>query len=530
MAKVLVLDGLSNEGVDILRQEGFEVDVKPPQKPDELAQIIGEYDALVVRSATKVTRQVLQAAKKLKVVGRAGAGTDNIDSEAATEAGIIVMNTPGGNTISTCEHTFALLLALCRNIPAAHQSMVEGRWDRKKFMGTELYGKTLGVIGVGRVGGAVVKRALAFEMKVLAYDPILTPLKAESLGVELVGLDELLEKSDFISVHAPKTEKTNNLITLEKMKRMKRTCRIINCARGGIVNEADLAQALREGIIAGAAVDVYVNEPPEPNPFLGVPNIIMTPHLAASTEEAQLTVAVDIARQIADYLKTGAIVNAVNVPSLDPETRKMLQPLMFLAERLGEFVAHYADEPPQAIEVEYLGEMGVTDTYPVTAAILTGFLKPVVENVNMVSAPSQLKARGIECRERRSAEISAYAFEIGVKLVSAKGKEVAVRGTLFHRTDPRICSINGMRVDARPVGHMLVCENQDVPLILGRICTTLGENGVNIANLTLGREAPGGRALTVLNLDQPIGESLLAHIRALPHVLSAKVVSLPAEL
>lgn len=525
-AKVLVLDGLSDEGVAILRSSGFDVDVKPPQKPDELAAIIGNYDALVVRSGTKVGAEALAKADRLKVIGRAGVGVDNIDQAAATEKGIVVMNTPGGNTISTCEHTFALMMALCRNIPAADASMQAGRWDRKKFMGAELCGKTLGVVGVGRIGGALAKRAMAFEMKVIAFDPIMTQLKADALGVELVSIDELIERADFISIHAPKSEKTNNMLRAEHFKRMKPNCRIVNCARGGIVNEQDLAEALKNKTIAGAALDVYTSEPFENNPFIGLDNIVMTPHLAASTDEAQLTVAVDIAHQIADYLNTGAIVNAVNVPSIDAEARAALQPLLFLAERLGQFQSAYSKGRPVEVEIEYSGDLGVSDTYPITTAILAGFLKPMVEGVNMVSAPGQMKARGITSAEKRSGAPSDYAFEIGVKVTTDLGEHV-VKGTLFHKNDPRICSIDGMRVDAKPSGHMLVCINEDVPLVCGRVCTVIGESGVNIANLTLGRAAKGGNALIVLNLDQQPSDATLDQIRQSPHVKHVGLVVLP---
>ncbi len=526
MPRVLVLDNLSEEGVDLFRKAGIEVDVKPPQKPEELAAIINDYDGLVVRSATKVTAEALASSTRLKVIGRAGVGTDNIDKAAATRKGIVVMNTPGGNTISTSEHAFALMLALCRNIPLAHVSMQEGRWDRKKFMGSELCGKTLGIIGVGRIGGSLAKRARAFEMRVLAYDPILGAMKAESLGVELVELDELIAQADFISIHAPKSDKTNNMITAAELGRMKPNCRIINTARGGIVNEADLAEALRNGAIAGAALDVYTSEPFENNPFLELDNIIMTPHLAASTDEAQLTVAVDVAQQIVDFLTTGAIVNAVNVPSLDSETRKTLQPLLYLAERLGQFQSLFVKGRPKAIEIEYIGDLGVTDTYPLTAAIVCGFLAPMVESVNMVSAPSQLQEHGVEVSEKRSPAATSYAFEIGVT-VTTDLETHNVRGTLFNRTDPRICTINGMRVDAKPEGYMLVCMNEDKPLIIGRMCTAIGEAGVNIANLMLGRDARGGHALTVLNLDAPLSEAVLEKCRNVPHVAEVRLVALP---
>ena len=525
MFRILALDNLNEEGVELFRQEGFEVDVRPPMKPAELASVINDYDGLVVRSATKITAEALEPSRRLRVIGRAGAGTDNIDKEAATRKGIVVMNTPGGNTISTCEHTFALMLALCRNIPQAHQSMMEGRWDRKSFMGTELCGKTLGVVGVGRIGGAVAKRAKAFEMRVLAFDPLLNPIKAEALGVELVTLDQLIEQSDFITIHAPKSEKTMNMFTMKEMRRMKPTCRIINCARGGIVNEQDLAEALRTGVIAGAALDVYTSEPFENNPFIGLKNIVMTPHLAASTDEAQVTVAVDIARQMIDYLKTGAIVNAVNVPSLDRETARAMEPMLFLAERLGRFQSSYVQGRPQSLEIEYVGELGITDTYPVTASILCGFLAPMVETVNMVSAPSQIKEKGIEVGEKRSPAQSSYTFEISVT-VRTDTETCNVRGTLFNGKDPRICTINGTRVDAVPEGVMLVCRNEDKPLVIGRVCTIIGEAGINIANLMLGRDVKGGTALTVLNLDQDVPADVMARITAAPHILEARLVSL----
>lgn len=526
MLRVLVLDNLSEEGVELFRKAGIETDVRLPLKEQELATIINDYDGLVVRSATKVTAAVLEHCTRLKVIGRAGVGTDNIDKDAATKRGIVVMNTPGGNTISTCEHAFALMLALCRNIPQAHQSMQEGRWDRKKFMGTELYGKTLGIIGVGRIGGAVAKRAKAFEMRVLAYDPILSSLKAESLGVELTELDELIATSDFITIHAPKSDKTNNMITAEQLRKMKPNCRIINTARGGIVNEQDLAEALRSKIIAGAALDVYTSEPFENNPFIGLDNIVMTPHLAASTDEAQLTVAVDVAKQMIDFLTTGAIVNAVNVPSLDSETRKQLQPLIYLGERLGLFQSLFVKGRPKSVEIEYIGELGVSDTYPITSAIICGFLTPMVETVNMVSAPMQLQERGIEVSEKRSVAPSNYAFEISVTVTTDLEKR-NVRGTLFNREDPRICTIDGMRVDAKPEGHMLVCANEDKPLIIGRVCTAIGEAGVNIANLMLGRDSKGGHAMTVLNLDAPLDDEVLEKCRNVPYVTEVRLVALP---
>lgn len=525
MYKVLVLDGLSDEGVTKFKEAGFETDIRGPQKLDELKAIIDDYDGLVVRSGTTVSAEALANCKRLKVIGRAGVGTDNIDKEAATQAGIVVMNTPGGNTISTCEHTFALLLALCRRIPAAHASMEAGRWDRKLFQGSELCGKVLGVIGLGRIGGEVTKRALAFDMKVIAFDPIMTQLKADALGVELVSVEELLKRADFVTVHAPKSDKTNNMIGAAQLKTMKPTARIVNCARGGIINEKDLAEALKNNVIGGAALDVYTKEPFDDNPFIGLENIVTTPHLAASTDEAQLTVAVDVAVQMVDYLTTGAISNAVNVPSLDAELRAKLKPLLDLAEALGDFQSQYMEGRPQRIEIIYNGDLDVSDTYPITTSIIMGFLKSSVENVNMVSAPAQLKERGIEISETHGTADSDYAFEIAVH-VTTDEQDHTIKGTLFQGV-PRICGVDGMHVDAKPSGEMLLCINDDVPMIIGQVCMIIGEANVNIANLTLGRSARGGKALTLLSLDEKLSEETMEKIRQIPHVLQAGTVTLP---
>jgi D-3-phosphoglycerate dehydrogenase / 2-oxoglutarate reductase len=526
MPKILVLDGLSQEGVDVFQNtDGYEVDVKPPQSVEELKAIIGEYDGLVVRSGTTVTAEALESPGKLKVIGRAGVGTDNIDKEAATNAGIVVMNTPGGNTISTCEHTFALMMSLCRNIPAAHASMDAGRWDRKKFMGTELCGKTLGIVGVGRIGGAVAKRALAFDMKVLAYDPFLTELKANALGIELVSVDEIAERSDFITIHVPKTPETDDMFNAARFKKMKPNCRIINCARGGLVNEKDLAEALKNGTIAGAGLDVYTSEPFEDNPFIGLDNIVMTPHLAASTDEAQLTVAIDVAEQIIDYLDTGAINNAVNVPSLDKETREKMAPILYLAQKLGRFQSLYIEGRPSNISIEYSGEFDVKDTYPITTSIITGFLEPKVESVNMVSAPSILDDLGISVTETRTPDDADIRFQILVT-VTTDSEKTTVGGTLFDGNSPRICMIQGTRMDAQPEGWMLVCSNDDQPLVLGKVASVIGDAQVNIANLTLGRDARGGKALTLINLDGPLAQDTIDKITALEHVNQARQVNL----
>jgi D-3-phosphoglycerate dehydrogenase / 2-oxoglutarate reductase len=526
MPKILVLDNLSQEGIDVFEKaEGFEVDVKPPQSPEELAAIIADYDGLVVRSGTKVTAESIANPGKLKVIGRAGVGTDNIDKVTATNSGIVVMNTPGGNTISTCEHTFALLFALCRNIPAAHASMDAGRWDRKKFMGSEVCGKTLGVVGLGRIGGAVAKRAQAFEMKVIAFDPILTQLKADAMGIELVSVDELAELSDFITIHVPKTPETDNMFNADRFKKMKSTARIINCARGGIVNEKELAEALKNGDIAGAGLDVYTSEPFEDNPFIGLDNIVTTPHLAASTDEAQLTVAVDVADQIIEFLDTGAINNAVNVPSLDSDAREAMGPMLYLAQRLGTFQSLYAVGRPTAIEIEYSGETDITDTYPITTSVLMGFLESKVETVNMVSAPSLLKDKGISISETRTPDDVDFGFQLKVTVTTESGKST-IGGTLFEGNEPRICTIEGTRVNAVPDGCMLVCLNDDKPLVLGRITSIIGDAQVNIANLTLGRDELGGRALTLISLDGPLNEETLNSIRETEHVNQVRQVNL----
>ncbi|MCH7996058.1 MAG: phosphoglycerate dehydrogenase, partial [Planctomycetes bacterium] len=459
MQQVVVLDSISQTGRDLLgAAEGIKYEVRTGLKGEDLRATLGEFDGAICRSGVKITAEVLQGSRRLKAIARAGVGTDNIDLAAATRAGIVVMNTPGGNTISTCEHTFALLFSLCRNIPDAHASMAAGRWDRKKFMGSEVFDKTLGIIGVGRIGSAIAKRAQAFGMKIIAYDPILTKLKADALGIELVSVDKLIERSDFITVHAPKNPDTENMIRAEHFKRMKPTCRIINCARGGIVNESDLAEALRNGTIAGAGLDVYTSEPFENNPFIGLDNVVMTPHLAASTDEAQLTVAVDIAKQMVEFLQTGTIVNAVNVPSLDRETRAALAPMLYLAEKLGLFQARYTVGRPASIEIEYRGDLGITDTYPILSAILMGFLAPKVETVNTVSAPSLLRDHGIVSSETRSPEASDYGFQINVTVVTDQ-ETVTVAGTLFGDDDPRICIIDGTRMDAVPEGWMVICMN-----------------------------------------------------------------------
>jgi len=526
MTKILCLDNVSEDGVEVFRQAGFEADIQPPQKDIEaFAALIGDYEGLVVRSGTKVTAPVIEAAHRLRVIGRAGIGTDNIDKAAATKRGIVVMNTPGGNTISTCEHAFALLFALCRNVPAAHASMQAGRWDRKAFMGSQLAGKTMGIVGIGRIGSAVAKRAQAFDMKVLAVDPLLTKMKADALGVELVNLDALVERSDVISIHAPKSDKTQGLIRAEHFERMKPTCCIVNCARGGIVNEADLAEALRNKTIAGAALDVYTSEPFDENPFIGLDNIVMTPHLAASTDEAQVLVATGVARQMVDYLTTGTIVNAVNVPSLDGETREELAGMLDLAERLGRFQAQFPQGRPKQIAIEYSGDLGVTDTYPITASVFTGFLSPLVETVNMVSAPSLLEEHGISASETRSARSVDFSFEIAVT-VTTDEETRRVSGTLFGKGEPRICTIDGMRIDGKPEGCMLILMNEDKRLIIGRVGMLIGEADVNIANMMLGRDAQGGHAITVFNLDTPLDDQVMEAIRRVPHVNEARLLTL----
>lgn len=524
--KVLISDSLSPRGIEILRKAGFDVDVKTGMSPEELKACIGAYHGLIIRSATKVTADVLEAATNLKVVGRAGSGLDNVDKTAATKKGIVVMNTPGGNTVTTAEHTIALMFALARQIPQATASMKEGKWEKKRFMGVELYHKTLGIIGLGNIGKEVAKRAQGLEMHVIAYDPYLSDENAREMGIEKVELPELYRRSDFITIHTPITAETRNLINRKTIADMKDGVRIINCARGGIVNEDDLYEALRSGKVAGAALDVFEKEPPGENRLLTLDNLICTPHLGAATEEAQDNVAIAVAEQVSDYLAHGIIRNAVNFPSIPAEQVPRLQPYLTLSEKLGSFAAQVFEGAMTEMTIEYRGEASELNTAPVTIALLKGFLTPILEEtVNFVNAPVIARERGIEVREMKSADAGDYQSAISLR-VRADGKEHSLTGTLLSRRDPRIVRIDNFPVEIVPEGDMLFIYNNDRPGVIGNIGSYLGKCNINIARMHFGRETAGGIAISVVSIDAPITHFQLDEMRKMPNILSLKVVTL----
>jgi D-3-phosphoglycerate dehydrogenase len=527
MPKVLVADPIAPEGIEILKTVA-EVDVKTGLPKEELAAIIGDYDALAVRSETKVTADIIAKATKLKIIGRAGVGVDNIDVEAATNRGILVVNSPEGNTLAAAELTVAMLLALARNIAPADQALRGGKWDRKKYMGSEVYGKTLGVVGLGKIGREVVSRLQAFGMSVLGYDPYLKPEQAESLGIKLVDLDTLYRESDYITVHTPKTKETTGMINREKLALMKPTVRLINCARGGIIDEAALAEAARSGKIAGAAVDVFTVEPAAAdNPLLGVPNILTTPHLGASTEEAQVNVALDIAEQIVEVLNGKPARAAVNMPSVSADMLGRLQPYLTLAEKIGSLHAQLTSSPISEVEVVYAGDFESLPTVHLTRAVLKGLLDPIVpESVNYVNAPALAAARGIKITESRtpaSGEGGGCVLTVR-KRGGSHDREIC--GTVFSRDNIRILYIDGYRVDIRPSGPMLVTQHTDRPGVIGKVGTLLGEAGINIAGMHVGRESEGQGALMVLKLDTPTSEGLLEQIRQIDGMETVRLVQL----
>lgn len=527
MKRVLVADGLSAVGVDALRKHGLEVDVVPTLPEPELAKRIGDYEGLVVRSATKVTRAIIQAGKRLEVIGRAGAGVDTIDVDAATERGVVVMNTPGGNTTAVAEHTMALLLALARRVPAADATLKAGRWEKSRLTGVELFGKVLGVVGLGRIGAEVTRRALGFRMQVIAFDPYLTREAATRLGVESVEFDELLSRSDFITIHTPLTGDTLHLIGEAELARVKPGARLINCARGGLVDEAALARAIESGRVAGAALDVFEQEPPPADhPLFRLEQVIVTPHLGAATDEAQTAVAVAIAEQVADALVRGVVVNAVNLPTIDAETLKEQAPYAALASAMGRFLAQMAEGRMAEARLTYAGEVTGRPTPTLTLAFIRGLLGTILEeHVTDVNAPLIAKARGLRVTETSTSESSDYASLVTAELRTDRGTS-SVAGTIFHRNEPRFVSIDGYALEALPQGWMLVFSNLDVPGVIGRIGTLCGKHGINIAGMQLGRERRGGRAVSVLNLDDPMPPPVLDEIRRMPDIVLAKLVKL----
>jgi len=525
--RVLVTDGLQTIGVDALRKHGLDVEVAGSLGERELAGRVGEYEGLIVRSATKVTRTVIEAGRRLEVIGRAGAGVDSIDVDAATERGVIVMNTPGGNTTAVAEHTLGLLLAMARRLPAADLTLKAGRWEKSRLQGVELFGKVLGILGLGRIGSEVARRALGFRMQIIAYDPYLTREAAERLGVESVELEELLARADFITIHTPLTGDTRHLLGEAELARLKPGARIINCARGGLVDELALARAIESGHVAGAALDVFEQEPPPADhPLLKLEQVIVTPHLGAATDEAQTAVALAIADQVADALLRGVVVNAVNLPAMDAETYREQAPWVGLAETMGRFLAQMAEGRMQEARLTYAGEIVRRSTASLTLAFVRGLLGTILsEHVTDVNALLIAKARGLRVTETSTTENSDYSSLVSAELRTDRGV-ASVAGTVFFKREPRFVQVDGFSLEALPQGWMLVFANLDVPGVIGRIGTLCGRHGINIAGMQLGRERRGGRAVSVLNLDDPMDAGALEEIRAMPDIVLAKLVKL----
>jgi len=524
--KILVSDNLSVAGVEILKQEaGFEVDVKTGMSKEELIGVIPQYEGLLVRSATKVTADVIEAATNLKVVGRAGIGVDNIDLDAAGKKGIIVMNAPEGNVITTGEHAMALMLSMSRNIPQANQSMKGKEWAPKKFMGVELYEKTLGIVGLGRIGTVVAERAKGFHMKIIVYDPYISREHAERVGVETVELAELLARADYISLHTPGLP-GKPLLGAEEFAAMKTGVRIVNCARGTLIDEAALAEAVRSGKVAQAALDVYSKEPISPdNPVLGVDGIICTPHLGASTEEAQEKVALAICDQVRDYLKNGNVRNAINVPSIDAETLRKIQPYLRLGEDLGNFLSQLTEGAAKKIAINYNGEVASANVEPITISVLKGFLTRSIDGINMVNAPFIAKERGVEVQETRSSDAHEYTSTLQVQVTTDKGTR-SLTGSIFGKGDSRVVRVDDFHFEAVLSKNMLVLNNMDVPGVIGNLGNTLGQHNINIAGFHLGRLKEKGEAMAILNIDSPPAEQTLKELRETANILNVHSVTL----
>lgn len=527
MKRVLVSDAMAPEVAEILgNAPGIKVDVKTGMKPDELKAVIKDYDALIVRSSTKVTAEIIEAAARLSAVGRAGAGVDNIDIPAASKRGIVVMNTPGGNTVTTAEHAIAMMVSLARKIPQATASMKAGLWEKSKFMGNEYCNKTLGIIGLGRVGAVVADRAMGLKMNVIAHDPFISPEVAEQMGVKLVSLDELYAHSDFITVHSPLSQETKNLVNADAFAKMKQGVFLIHCARGGIVNEKALYDALKSGKVAGAAIDVFEEEPTHNMDLIGLPNVICTPHLGASTDEAQTNVAIAIAHQIAAYFATGEIKGAVNFPSVSADVMAVIRPFLDLAEKLGTFQAQLLTGALQEVTIEYSGELLNHNVVPITVSLIKGLLEPILtETVNFINAPVIARERGIRIIEVKSSETKDYTNMIDLTVKTSK--EISrTAGAVFGKNDLRIVRVNEFSVEIVPEGYMLAVSNEDTPGVIGNLGTTLGGNKVNIARLHLSRDAQARKALVVLNTDSPVASDVLDKLRKLPHVVSVTPIKM----
>jgi D-3-phosphoglycerate dehydrogenase len=515
--KVLISDQMDPRAAAIFRERGIEADEITGQTPEELAAIIGNYDGLAIRSSTKVTAAILDAAVRLKVVGRAGIGVDNVDIPAATARGVVVMNTPFGNSITTAEHAIALMFALARQLPEADASTQAGKWEKNRFMGVEVTGKTLGLVGAGNIGSIVAARALGLKMRVVAYDPFLTPERALELGIEKVELPELLARADFITLHTPLTDQTRNILSAENLAITKQGVRIVNCARGGLIDEAALKEGLDRGHIAGAALDVFQTEPAKDSPLFGTPGFISTPHLGASTNEAQVNVAIQVAEQMSDFLLLGGVTNAINMPSLSAEEAPRLRPYMALAEKLGKLVGQIAGEDVRSIAVEAEAAAAELNMKPITGAVLAGLMGTYSQTVNMVNAPFLAKERGLDVREVRHDREGDYHTLVAVSVGTATG-ERRVEGTLFGNRAPRLVKIFGIPVEAELNGQMIYIVNTDEPGFIGALGTRLGENGINIATFNLGRRDEGGEAVALVAVDDPITPAVVEQLCALPGV------------
>ncbi|WBU56017.1 phosphoglycerate dehydrogenase [Paracoccus sediminicola] len=525
MPKVLVSDKLSETAVQIFRDRGIEVDFMPELGKDKekLAEVIGQYDGLAIRSATKATEKLLEKADNLKVIGRAGIGVDNVDIPAASKKGVIVMNTPFGNSVTTAEHAIALMFAVARQLPEASLSTHAGKWEKNRFMGVELFNKTLGLIGAGNIGSIVADRALGLKMKVLAYDPFLSEERADQMGVKKVELDELLGRADFITMHVPLTDKTRNILSRENIAKTKKGVRIVNAARGGLIDEEALAEALQSGHVAGAALDVFATEPATESPLFNLPNVVVTPHLGASTTEAQENVALQVAEQMSDYLLTGAVTNALNMPSVTAEEAKIMGPWIKLAGHLGSFIGQMTDEPIKSINVLYDGVVSEMNVNALNAAVIAGVMKAANPDVNMVSAPAIAKERGIQVATTRQEAGGVYDGYIKVTVVTDE-RERSIAGTVFSDGKPRFIQIRGINVDAEIGEHMLYTRNKDVPGVIGALGSTLGELGVNIANFQLGRTSSGEDAIAILYLDEAMSDEALAALDKTGKFLQARAL------
>ena len=538
MPRVLIADKLSPAAIEIFKQRGVEADVKTGLSKDELLKIIGDYDGLAVRSATKADKDVIAAAANLKVIGRAGIGVDNVDIPAATAAGIgvdkvdipaataagiVVMNTPFGNSITTAEHAIAMIFALARQLPAADLSTQAGKWEKNRFMGVELYAKTLGLIGCGNIGGIVAERANGLKMKVIAYDPFLSPERAVELGVEKVELDDLLARADIISLHTPLTDKTRNVLSREALAKTKKGVFIVNCARGGLVDEQALREGLDSGHIGGAGFDVFITEPATENPLFGAPNFVATPHLGASTLEAQENVALQVAEQMSDFLLTGAVSNALNSPSISADEAPKIRPFVALAEKLGAIAGQMVDEDLKSIEIAYVGEVSKLNTKPLTAAALAGVLRPMLAEINMVSAPTIARDRGVAVTESRQ-ELSPVYDSLMRITVAAGSTRRTFAGTVI-AGKPRVVEMDGIDVDAPISPLMLFVGNTDRPGFVGALGTLLGANGINIATFDLGRMAAGGQSIALMGVDQVVDDKVLGEMLALTNVTEVRLLS-----